>query len=154
VANKKYRLQQELSLGSAGKKRGPAPAATYQRRFAGATHLLEEIGEKTGVMRDLKASFPQWHQEIRSLAYYLVLEPDTPLYRLGRWAVTHESPCGRAIPSQRGSELLPRITEECKMDFLKRQAKRRSETEYLFYDSTSISSSSEQLKQVKFGKRR
>jgi transposase len=47
---------------------------------------------------------------------------------------------------------LPLITEERKMNFLKRQAKRRSETEYLFFDSTSIGSYSQQLKQVKYGK--
>ena len=38
------------------------------------------------------------------------------------------------------------------MEFLKRQAKRRSEIEYLFFDSTSIGSYSQQLKQVKYGK--
>ena len=38
------------------------------------------------------------------------------------------------------------------MIFFKKQSRRRSESEYLFYDSTSISSYSEQLKQVKYGK--
>jgi len=44
------------------------------------------------------------------------------------------------------------VTEAAKMDFFRRQSKRRMETEHLFYDSTSISSYSEQLKQVKYGK--
>jgi transposase len=152
VPNKRYMLRQELAKEQSEKRRGPKPAEKCRRLFAGATHILDEIGVKTGVTKDLAASFPQIHEEIRSLAYYLSLEPDTPLYRFGRWAQTHEHPCGRDIPSQRSSELLPLITEECKMDFLKRQAKRRSETEYLFFDSTSIGSYSQQLKQVKYGK--
>jgi transposase len=73
------------------------------------------------------------------------------MYRFRRWAVTHTHPCGKDIPSQRSSDLLPLLTESAKMDFFRMQSKRRMETEYLFYDSTSISSYSEQLKQVKYG---
>jgi len=151
VPNKKYLLRQELAKEQAEKKRGPRPAENCKRLFAGATHILDDIGDKTGVARDLAICFPKIHREILSLTYYLALEPDTPLYRFSRWAQTHEHPCGRDIPSQRSSELLPLITEDSKMDFLKRQAKRRSETEYLFFDSTSIGSYSQQLKQVKYG---
>lgn len=152
VPNKRYLLRQELEKEQADKRRGPRSAENCKRLFAGATHILDEIGDKTGVAKDLAACFPQIHKEIMSLAYYLTLEPDTPLYRFRRWAQTHEHPCGRDIPSQRSSELLPLITEGRKMDFLKRQAKRRSETEYFFFDSTSIGSYSQQLKQVKYGK--
>jgi transposase len=111
-----------------------------------------QIGEKTGVSADLKASFPQIHKKIQSLAYYLITEPSSPLYRFKKWALTHEHPYGSDISSQRSSEILPLITENAKLDFLRRQAKRRADDEYLFYDSTSISSYSEQLKQAKFGK--
>ena len=152
VPNKKQLLRQELAREQAEKRHGPKPAENCKRLFAGATHILDDIGGKTGVAKDLAICFPQIHREILSLAYYLALEPDTPLYRFSRWAQTHEHPCGRDIPSQRSSELLPLITEGCKMDFLKRQANRRSETEYLFFDSTSIGSYSQQLKQAKYGK--
>ena len=152
VPNKKYRLQQELERAQNEKKRGPVRAETCKRLFSGATYLLDEIGNKIGISSDLKACFPHQYKEIISLAYYLILEPETPLYRFTRWAVTHEHPCGHDIPSQRSSEILPLITEDVKMEFLKKQAKRRAETEYLFYDSTSISSYSRQLKQVKYGK--
>jgi hypothetical protein len=152
VPSKKYLLQQELSQERSEKKRGPVPTESCRRLFAGATYLLSAIGEKLGVERDLKACFPQQHKEILSLVYYLALEPDTPLYRFGRWAHTHKHPYGEDIPSQRSSDLLPLIKEGQKMEFLRRQAKRRGETEYLFYDSTSISSYSEQMKQVKYGK--
>jgi transposase len=153
VPNSKYLLRKELK-----KRKIPVvelnstPTTGCKRIFAGATYLFDKIGEVTGVAEDIKASFPGIYQELLSLSYFIALEPFSPLYRFKRWAVTHEHPYGREISSQRSSELLSTITEDAKMDFLKRQSKRRAETEYLFCDSTSISSYSEQLKQVKFGK--
>jgi transposase len=152
VPSKRYLLKQELSGEAAGRKRGPVPAEKCTRVFAGATRLFDGIGEKTGVSRDLESCFPELYKEIMSIAYYLALEPSSPLYRFRRWARTHAHPCGKGIPSQRISELLPLITEEGRMEFLRRQSKRRSETEYFFYDSTSVSSYSEQLSTVKYGR--
>lgn len=43
------------------------------------------------------------------------------------------------------------VTEEAKNRFFNLQAKRRAENEYWAYDTTSISSYSETLKQVKYG---
>ena len=153
VPNKKQLLREELAQkkGTPG-KRGPAPAPECKRLFVGATYLFDRISDELGIGADLRACFPEIYREILSLAYYLALEPCSPMYRFKRWATTHEHPCGREIPSQRSSELLPMLTEAAKMDFLRKQSKRRTETEYLFYDSTSISSYSEQLKQVKYGK--
>ena len=153
VPNKRYLLREELAQEQESqRKRGPVPAAEYRRTFAGATYLFDKIGKKLGLDVDLKSCFPNIYKEILSLAYYLALEPVSPMYRFKRWAVTHEHPYGKDIPSQRSSELLPMITEAAKMEFFKKQSERRTETEYLFYDSTSISSYSEQLKQAKYGK--
>jgi transposase len=152
IPNKTYRLREELEKkATATGKPGPVPVVECKRQFAGATYLFNRIGEVTGVADDIKASFPGIHKEIQSLSYYLALEPCSPMYRFGRWAKTHDHPCGKDIPSQRCSELLPLITEEAKMDFLRRLSKRQAATEYQFYDSTSIGSYSEQLKQVKYG---
>ena len=155
VPNKKYMLREELDRekSDAG-RRGPVPAAECGRVFAGSTYLLDRIGETLGIKADLKSCFPEIYKEILSLSYYLALEPFSPMYRFKRWAATHAHPYGRDIVSQRSSELLQMITEPSKMDFFKKQSKRRAESEYLFYDSTSISSYSEQLKQVKYGKNR
>ena len=64
----------------------------------------------------------------------------------------HKHPYGNNIPSQRSSELFQSITEDAKMQFFRLQGKRRVEKEYWAYDSTSISSYSENLRQVKYGK--
>jgi hypothetical protein len=153
VPSKKYLLREELAQErGAPKKRDPVPVSECKRLFAGATYLLGRIGDALGVEADLKSCFPECYKQILSLAYYLALEPSSPMYRFKRWATTHEHPFGKDIPSQRSSDLLPMVTEDAKMDFFNKQSKRRAEQEYLFYDCTSISSYSEQLKQVKYGK--
>ena len=133
-------------------KRGPAPSTRTERVFYGATYLLDQIGEITGVEHDLKTCFPLTYKQILSIAYYLILEDNTPLFRFRKWGMLHNHPHGEDIPSQRSTELFQSITEEAKMNFFRLQGKRRIEKEYWAYDSTSISSYSENLKQVKYGK--
>lgn len=151
IPNKKHVLQQELTALKSSTKPGPVSTAICRRTFHGATHLLESIADKTGVSQDLKACFPADHKQIASLAYYLALENHNPMYRFNRWAKSHEHPYGKEIASQRISELFGRITETGKMSFFKRQSMRRLEKEYLAYDTTSISSYSQSIKQVKYG---
>lgn len=130
----------------------PLPEGRSRRLYCGVTHLLNEIGRVTGIEADLKASFPDGYKKLLSLAYYLVSESDSPLYRFPRWAHDHWHPFGENIPSQRVSELLGGITESGKLAFFKRQTRRRREREYLAYDTTSVSSMSECIKAVKYGK--
>ena len=133
-------------------KRGPIPVTQTERLFFGATYLFDQIGIVTGVTADLKTCFPHTYKQIQSIAYYLILEDQNPLFRFKKWAMLHKHPYGDDSPSQRSSELFQSITEEAKMRFFRLQGKRRVEKEYWAYDSTSISSYSESLKQVKYGK--
>jgi hypothetical protein len=151
IPNKKYTLQQELESLKTEVKTGPKTAEACTRDFYGATYLLDEVSAKLGVMDDLKACFPQDYRRILSLAYFLVLEGHNPMYRFSRWAKSHHHPYGQDIASQRISELFSRIDESSKMTFFNKQARRRLEKEYLAYDTTSISSYSQTLKQVKYG---
>lgn len=133
-------------------KPGPVPVPVASRKFYGATNLFDQIGEVTGVSRDLQACFPDHYRQILSIAYYLILEDRNPLSRFPRWASTHHHPHGEVITSQRSSELFASITEEARQKFFRLQGKRRVEQEYLAYDSTSISSYSQSLRQVRYGK--
>ncbi len=89
---------------------------------------------------------------ILSISYYLILEQDSPLFRFGRWGQLHRHPFGEDIASQRSSELFASITEEQKQAFFRLQGRRRAKDEYWAYDATSISSYSESLRQLRFGK--
>ena len=133
-------------------KRGPVPVIQTERLFYGATYLFDQIGTVTGVTADLKTCFPNTYKQILSIAYYLILEDRNPLFRFRKWAMLHKHPYGKDIPSQRSSELFQSITEETKMQFFRLQGKRRAEKEYWAYESTSISSYSQTLRQVKYGK--
>lgn len=133
------------------RKRGPAPITRRSRSFYGATYLFDRIGETTGVTDDLKACFPECYRQILSIVYYLILEDKNPLSRFPHWATLHRHPYGDSISSQRSSEIFASITEDGRQRFFQRQGKRRVEKEYLAYDSTSISSYSRCLKQVRYG---
>jgi transposase len=123
----------------------------YSHKYFGATYFLDQISEKIGLTTDLKRIFPVGWEEILSVTYYLVLEDANPLFRFEHWDATHRHPFGRNITSQRSSELFAAITDNQRMDFFKLQAKRRIENEYWAYDTTSISSYSENLKHVQYG---
>jgi transposase len=151
VPNKRYTLQCQLEQ-SEKEKPGPVPVTTSTRLFSGTTYLLDEIGRKLGITEDLETCFPDTWKQILSIAYYLVLEDTSPLSRFPRWAASHRHPAGANIPSQRSSELFAGITEHAKQQFFKLQTQRRTESEYLAYDTTSVSSYSRLIKQVKYGK--
>ncbi len=133
-------------------KPGPVPVTLAARNFYGATYLFDQIGELTGITQDLQVCFPDRYRQILSIAYYLILEDRNPLSRFPRWAAIHSHPHCEMISSQRSSELFASITEEARQRFFLLQGKRRVEREYLAYDSTSISSYSQGLRQVRYGK--
>jgi transposase len=138
-------------------KETPTPSAETpwlyaKRTFYGATYLFNRIGQTTGVVDDLKICFPNAYEEILSIVYYLILEDKNPLSRFPKWSSLHTHPCGQPISSQRSSELFASITESQRMHFFRLQAKRRMEKEYWAFDTTSISSYSGSLSQVRYGK--
>ena len=133
-------------------KHGPVPVTQVKHSFYGATYLFDTLGDKLKITKDLKTCFPDSYKQLLSIAYYLILEDKNPLSRFPKWERTHHHPFGKNIPSQRSSELFSSITEESKERFFRLQGKRRIQNEYWAYDTTSISSYSEALKQVKYGK--
>ena len=151
IPNKKYLLERELE---AVKEKKPGPVATTlsTRQFYGATYLFDQIGIKLGINDDLQQCFPDFWKQLLSIAYYLILEDKNPLSRFPRWAQNHRHPYGASIPSQRSSDLFGAITEDAKQNFFLRQVQRRLEEEYLAYDTTSVSSYSELIQQVHYGR--
>ena len=143
VPNKSYLAGQAQAAEDAVK--------SADRRFYGAGYLLDHIGNVTGVEADIARSFPSIKDQIISLAYFLVQEGESAVYRFPRWMLSHWHRLTHALGSQDISRLFGSIGEEAKLDFFRRQAKRRLEREYLAYDTTSISSYSELIKQVKYG---
>jgi transposase len=137
--------QDKSALGSA------EASVVSNRYFYGATYLLDAIGKKHGITSDLKTCFPDTFKQILSIAYYLILEDSSPLYRFEKWASLHKHPYGSDISSQRSSELFASISDDAKERFFMLQGKRRIEKEFWVYDTTTISSYSKVLRQVQYG---
>lgn len=133
-------------------KCAPIPCTQATHLYYGATYLLDSISEVIGITQDLKSCLPNCYKQILSIAYYLILENNNPLYRFEKWGLTHHHPYGRDITSPRSSELFASITDEAVSQFFRLQGKRRIEKEYWAYDSTSISSYSEMLNQIQYGR--
>ncbi|MDW7730607.1 MAG: transposase, partial [Bacillota bacterium] len=49
-------------------KPGPVPITKIRRSFYGASYLLDQIGQMTGVVQDLKCCFPDRYKQILSVA--------------------------------------------------------------------------------------
>ena len=133
-------------------KRGPKPICETKHLYYGATYMFDKLADELGLTADLKVCFPDSYKKLLSIAYYLILEDNNPLYRFEKWNFTHKHPYGADISSPRSSEFFSSITDEQINKFFRLQGKRRVDDEYWAYDSTSISSYSETLAQVQYGK--
>jgi len=71
--------------------------------------------------------------------------------RFARWSRTHAHPLGREMGSQRLSELFEAVSQDGLETFFKTRIK-RANNEYWFYDTTSISSYSQFIESVRWGK--
>ncbi len=151
VSTRRKEPKAEASIKS---KPGTIPITGINRSYYGATYLFDEIGKLTGITEDLKKCFPDTWKRILSVAYYLILEDKNPLYRFPRWSNMHRHPYGKVVSSQRSSELFASVSEEAKERFFGFQGKRRREKEFWAYDTTSVSSWSELLKEVRYGHNR
>ncbi len=140
------------AVKSSSSKTGPRPFPESKHLFYGATYLLESFANEIGLTHDLKQCFPDTYKKLLSIAFFLILEDNNPLYRFEKWHLTHKHPYGQDIASPRSSEFFASITDDQVTQFLRLQAKRRVEDEYWAYDSSSISSYSETLNQVQWGK--
>ena len=130
----------------------PPASENYSRMFYGATYLFDQLSLRLQVTDDLRTCFPHQWKQILSIAWYLILEERNPLSRFEKWGKTHLHPYRKPITSPRSSELFAAISEDAIQRFFSAQVKRRLETEYLAYDTTSISTYSQGLEIAKRGK--
>jgi len=150
IPNKKYKHSQSKLEKS---EKFTSELFIAERKYCGATVLLDFIGKDSGLEDDLTTAFGiEVAQKILSLAYFLTLENESSMYRFEKFAKTHEHPHGKIIVSQRISEIFSSISEAEKVAFFRLRALRCLEEEHLVYDTTSISSYSEMMDIVKYGK--
>ena len=130
-----------------------APGVTASTKVYGPYLLLTKLAKDMGLAAALKKSFPDTHEEILSLAFFIA-QKGLALSRCDIWSVSHQHPFEKPIQNQRISELLQRITENERQHFLSLWLKRLSESELLCYDITSISSYAAANEYIRWGHNR
>jgi len=101
--------------------------------------LLTKIANTTKLTDTLKQAFPNNHNQILSLAFFIT-QKGQPLSRCELWSQNHTHPTNHTITSQQISTLLKEITQNQQQHFLHLWLKHLTENEFLYYDITSISS--------------
>jgi len=132
------------------KRAAATPEVTARALVVGPYMLLEKLTAATELDKILKQCFPEIHAEILSLVYFIV-QKGLPLSHCESWSVGHLHPCDEILISQRISELLNRMTEGSRQQFLSLWLKKLLEHDYLCYDITSVSSYAENNEYVKYG---
>ena len=146
-------LEWEQPVAEEPKKRGrPFSALGGARKFRGTDLLFSTVADTLGIQRDLEKVFGARSPAMLSLAYYLIANPEAPLYRFEQWARLRYHPYGDDLPSPRSCELLGSITEDEIQRFLNLRILRSAGvSRWLAVDSTSISSYSNALSLVARG---
>lgn len=126
------------------------PAVTASASIIGPLMILDNITTKLGLYKLLKACFPNIHQQIQMMAYYLVAHGG-PLSHCEAWSKSHAPNFAESLTSQRITEILCAITMNEKQTFCAKWMNQILEDDYLCYDITSISSYSELNEYIKYG---
>ena len=124
--------------------------ATATAKIAGPSLLMQKIAEETGLTGILRKCFPELHQLILSVVFFITLK-GLPLSRCETWSASHLHPFDAPIASQRVSELLRSLTEDDRQRFLSLWLQKMTEDDYLCYDITSISSYAQGNEFVRYG---
>jgi transposase len=129
------------------------PTVTTSAQIVGPSLVLDFLDAKLGLGKLLKSCFPQIHQHILAMAYYLVVE-GSALSHCGTWCKSHAPSLAPTLTSQHISKILQSITLDQKQTFLTRWIKKIQEDDYLCYDITSVSSYSQINEYIKYGHNR
>ncbi|MBG9989270.1 transposase [Aerococcaceae bacterium DSM 111176] len=128
-------------------------AKTIERKHYGATYYLHSVAKNEKIIDALKESFPEHYEQLLQLAYYLVMAPTNSMRQFESWAKSHYLPYDSAnkLTSQRISDLFKQVDEEGIQRFFDLRMKQTKAKEYLYYDTTSISSYSKTLPYAQYG---
>jgi transposase len=126
------------------------PGVSVTSRVAGPSLLLDKLTKSTGIGTILKKCFPDDFNLILSLVYYIVHKGGA-LSRSEPWSTSSLHPFEDVIASQRISELLLRLTEDKRQNFLSLWLSHVLEDDWLCYDITSVSSYARHNEYTHFG---
>jgi len=144
------RFQSEAPAIASVQEAGPSIATVA---VVGPSLILDALSKRLGLAKILKSTFPEFHGQILTMAYYLAAHGG-PLSQCVSWTRTHEHPSGKPLESQRISEILGKITTDGKQAFLSAWMDKILADDFLCYDITSVSSYGELNEYIRFGHNR
>ncbi|MBS4457069.1 transposase, partial [Aerococcaceae bacterium zg-A91] len=135
---------------TAPKKKRQTDTNTYRQKHYGVRSLFQQIANKLQLFKGLEAIFGEKGRDIFELACYLISAPNNSMMYYSDWTesnYTYRQP----LTSQDISRVFQSITHDDVQRFFNWMVKTHGENEYWAYDTTSISSYSEKLKDVQYG---
>ena len=136
------------------KRRGGDAPPDATRRRTGTADILQWVGAESGIDRDVLGSFARGDAEkMLSIARYLVATGGNSLARMEAWQVMHEMPYAEGISEDVYCELFGRVgrDESGIQDYFARRASALSSSPVLAFDSTTISTYSENQSEARQG---
>ena len=112
----------------------------------GSTALLDEIGRATGLIDDLKASFPRAWREIQDLTYYLVLRDRNAIPRFWKWDTDTLDTDDGSLRAEIRSRIVQTLTAKDRAAFFSRLQTRLKEVECLAFEISSAAGITELLR--------
>jgi len=136
------------------KRRGEGGSVEAVREHTGLTDILEWVGKSSGIDNDVYASFSEGDaQKIISIARYWIGTGGNTLPRLESWQVMHPLPYREGISEDVYGDLFKDVgrNEDGIQNYFSSRAKRLDKSPVLAFDSTTISTYSENQSEARRG---
>lgn len=129
-------------------------AQKYRMLEAGATYVLNEIAQESGLKADLANVFPHTYQELLSLAIFFVLHPESSVCSYETFCQKVFLPSDKALDPSAITRIFQSITDDERFEYMRRRAahsKNLSDHSYWAFDTTSISTFSKTIRKARYG---
>jgi len=125
------------------------------RQHTGLTDILEHVGRQSGIDADVRKAFPDGGtaDKILTVARYWLATGGQTIPRLAAWQVTHPTPYSGSISDDVAGDLFRQVgvDEEGIQRYFRLRAARLDAEALLAYDSTTVSTYSENLHEARRG---
>ena len=136
------------------KRKGEGGVVAATRQHTGLTDILDWVGKVSGIDDDVRVSFSQGDAEkILSIARYWIGSGGNTLPRLESWQVMHPLPYREEITEDVYGKLFKDVgrDEDGVQSFFSARAERMGDSPVLAFDSTTISTYSENQSEARQG---
>lgn len=127
----------------------PMPVAKAVKAH-GVADVFEKVTKKLGVTKTVEQYFPENSKGMLTAAQYILSEGNV-MYYLDDYTETHKTAENGRMNNEKCSEMFESLREEDMQLFFRDWMKHKKQKEYLAYDVTSISSYSENIRELEWG---